>query len=381
MEIFTDLSLKRRVRITDWSQKLQKLAGKTDENNITREKIRSTINQINAAYDELKLEKQLLTSEAVKAKAEGSDQDPHTLNFLMNYHNVELKQLIEEGTLKNYRSTEKFIQEFLIKKRKKKDIYLAQLNNLFITDFGLYMLNRVPDKGQRPCSNNTLMKHMERLKKMIGIALKNKWITNDPFIYFERKIIPRDRDCLTSEELRRVNEVKLNKSGLNIIRDLFCFSCLTGLAYSDISRLNNQHLIKDPEGERYIEMYREKTKNFTERKFHVLLLPEALILINKYQNHPAAMQNGTVFPYYSNQAVNRYLKLIASKAKVLKPMTFHLARHTFATTVTLENNVPMETVSHMLGHASVRTTQIYSKVKKKKVFKDMTDLKAKLTLQ
>ncbi len=296
----------------------------------------------------------------------------------MNYHNIDLRQLLEEGTLKNYRSTERFIQEFLIKKKKKKDIYLAQLDHLFMTDFGLYMLNRTPDKGQKPCSNNTLMKHMERLKKMIGIAIKNKWMTNDPFSHFERKIIPKDRDCLDADELSRLRSVKLVKRGYNIIVDLFLFSCLTGLAYCDIIRLSKEHLVRDNEAEYWIEMYRKKTKNFTERKFHVLLLPEAIELVDRYRNDPASSQNGTIFPYYSNQTVNRYLKIIAKEARITKILTFHLARHTFATTVTLENGVPMESVSHMLGHASIRTTQIYSKVKKKKVLNDMTNLREKL---
>ena len=112
-----------------------------------------------------------------------------------------------------------------------------------------------------------------------------------------------------------------------------------------------------------------------------MLLPEALALIDKYKDDPASVENGTIFPYYSNQTVNRYLKVIAKEARIKKPITFHWARHTFATTVTLENGVPMESVSHMLGHASIRTTQIYSKVKKKKVFSDMDDLRQKMLPQ
>lgn len=133
---YSDLSTKRRVKISAWNQKEQKLSGKSDEDVSAREKIRLLTNEINAAYDDLRRDKQILTAETVKAKAEGLEVEPHTLNFLRNYHNVELMQLIEEGTLKNYRTTERFIQEFLIKKRKKKGIYLAQLDNMFITDFG-----------------------------------------------------------------------------------------------------------------------------------------------------------------------------------------------------------------------------------------------------
>jgi len=373
-----DLSTKRMVKISAWNQKGQKLSGKEEEDIAVREKIRQLTNDINCAYDELRHQKQIVTAETIKAKTEGQVEQPKTLTFLMNYHNVELKQLIEEGTMKNYLTTAKFMQEFLIKKKHKKDIYLSQLDNIFITDFGLYLLNRKPDKGQKPCTNNTLMKHMERLKKMIGIAKKNKWITNNPFEHFERKIIPKDRGCLDNVQLERLRNVRLTKRGHIIVRDMFLFSCLTGLAYCDIIRLSSEHIIKDADGEYWLEMYRRKTKNFTERKFHVLLLPEALELIEKYRNEPVSIQKGTIFPYYSNLTTNRYLKIITKEAKIKKPVTFHWARHTFATTITLENGVSMETVSHMLGHASIRTTQIYSIVKKKKVFNDMSALRERV---
>jgi len=375
---FKDISTKRWVLVSAWNQKEQKLSGKTEEDTITREKIRLLNNKINISYDDLKIEKQIITADTVKARAEGTEKDPHTINFLMKYHNEDLKDLIEEGTLKNYRSTARFIEEFLINKKKRKDIYLAQVDNIFITDFGLYLRKRVPDKGQRPCSNNTLMKHMERLKKVFKIARTNKWMNNDPFLEFERKIIPKDRDCFDSNELHSFRTIELSKRGHSIVQDIFLFCCLTGLAYGDITRFATEHLIKDSDGEYWIEMCRKKTKNFTQRKFHVLLLPEALELINRYKRDPASVENGTIFPHYSNQTVNRYLKIIAKEAKINKPITFHLARHTFATTVTLENGVPMESVSHMLGHASIRTTQIYSKVKKKKVFNDMDNLRQKM---
>jgi len=263
---YKDISTKRWVPLSAWNQKAQKLTGKTDQDIITKEKIRLLNNQINTAYDELKMEKQIITAETIKARTEGTETEPHTIQFLMRYHNEDLKDLIEEGTLKNYRSTARFIDEFLIKKKKKKDVYLAQVDNVFITDFGLYMRKRVPDKGQRPCSNNTLMKHMERLKKVFKIARTNKWMTNDPFLNFERKIIPKDRDCLDSDELKCFRNIELSKRGHTTVQDMLLFCCLIGLAYGDITRFSHEHLIKDSDGEYWIEMYRKKTKNFTQRK-------------------------------------------------------------------------------------------------------------------
>jgi integrase/recombinase XerD len=335
-------------------------------------------NEINAAYDTLRYDKQILSADAIKARVEGTEEEKITLLWLMTYHNTEIKKLLERGTMKNYFSTERYVKEFLLSKKKRNDIYLSQLDYKFVLDFEIYLRQREPDKGQRPCGNNTVMKHIERLRKMINIALKNDWIVKDPFVRFERHMITKDRQCLEREELETIKSLELDKDGLKIIRDCFIFSCYTGLAFADISQLNDNHLVTDIEGEKWIEMVKKKTANFSGKKFYVLLLPEAIALIRKYQDHPMALSAGTVFPIYSNQTTNRYLKKISKAANLNFELTYHIARHTFATTVTLENGVPMESVSKMLGHSSIRTTQIYSKVKKKKVSSDMKLLRERL---
>jgi integrase/recombinase XerD len=375
---FVDISLKRRVSVTAWDQLGQKLNGNESEAKDTREKMRQMRNEINAAYDALRYDKQILSADAIKAKIEGIEEEQTTLLWLMTYHNTEIKKLLEPGTMKNYYSTERYVKEFLVNKKKRKDIYLSQLDYRFVVDFEIYLRQRTPDKGQRPCSNNTVMKHIERLRKMMNIALKNDWIVKDPFVKFERHIITKDRQCLELEELEAVKELELENDGLKIVRDNFVFSCYTGLAFADICQLSDDHLVTDIEGEKWIEMVRQKTANFSGKKFYVLLLPEAIALIRKYKGHPMAMSAGTVFPVYSNQTTNRYLKRISKEANLNFELTYHIARHTFATTVTLENGVPMESVSKMLGHSSIRTTQIYSKVKKKKVSTDMKLLRERL---
>lgn len=376
---FVDLSLKRRIKESAWNSKLQKVNGTEKEAKEVQERIRRMRTEINAAYDELRFCKEVVSAEAIKAKMEGmGEEEQITLLFLMTYHNTEIKKLLEPGTMKNYYSTERYIKEFLVKRKKKTDIYLPQLDYKFIIDFEIYLRQREPDKGKRPCTNNTVMKHMERLRKMINIALKNDWLAKDPFLRFERRMIHRDRRCLELEELEAIKALTFDIRGQEIVRDTFVFSCYTGLAFADVSQLSEEHLVTDIEGEKWIEMVRKKTANFSGRKFYVLLLPEAIELINKYRNDPMASYTGTVFPLFSNQATNRYLKTISKKAELGFDLTFHVARHTFATTVTLENGVPIESVSKMLGHTSIRTTQIYSKVKKKKVSSDMKILRDRL---
>ncbi|MDB5110234.1 MAG: integrase [Mucilaginibacter sp.] len=376
---FVDISLKRRIKIVSWDNKLQKVIGSDKELKEVQDKIRQTRTEINSAYDTLRYNKEVLSADTIKTVLEGGgEEEQTTLLFLMNYHNTEIKKLLEPGTMKNYYSTERYVREFMIKRKKRTDIYLSQLDYKFIIDFEIYLRQREPDKGQRPCTNNTVMKHIERLRKMVNIALKNDWIVKDPFLRFERHMIHKDRQCLELEELETIKALNFDIHGQEIVRDTFVFSCYTGLAFADVCNLSNEHLVTDIEGEKWIEMVRQKTANFSGKKFYVLLLPEAIELIKKYRGHPMASYTGTVFPIYSNQATNRYLKVISKMANLNFDLTYHIARHTFATTVTLENGVPMESVSKMLGHSSIRTTQIYSKVKKKKVSSDMKILRERL---
>lgn len=374
-----DISLKRRIRIASWNQLAQRYDGKDEEAAAIREKIRQTRNDINSIYDQLRYEKQVISAAAIKAKLEGEEEDEQiTLCWLLTYHNTQMGKLLEPGTMKNYFSTERYIKEFLTKKRRRPDIYLSQLDYKFVADFEVYLRLREPDPGQRPCGNNTVMKHIERLRKMLNIALKNDWIVKDPFSRFQRNMISKDREALEAKELELISGLNLEQEGHRIVRDMFVFSCYTGLAHADVCQLSREHIITEPDGEQWIEMIRKKTSTSTRKKFYVLLLPKAIELIKQYKDHPAALHKGTIFPVYSNQATNRYLKVIKKHAGLNREITFHIARHTFATTITLENGVPMESVSKMLGHASIRTTQIYSKVRKKKVGSDMKELREKM---
>jgi integrase/recombinase XerD len=375
---FTDISIARTVNIKAWDQKDQKLTGNDQGAKDIREKMRQINNEINNAYDFLRYGKQIVTADNIKAKVEGVEEEQISLLWLINYHNTEIKTLLEPGTMKNYYTTERYIKEFLSVKKRRKDLYLSQLDYKFLIDFEIYLRHREPEKGHRPCTNNTVMKHIERLRKIINIAVKNDWIVKDPFIRFERHMIIKDRGCLESEELETIKTLDLQESTLQIIRDIFVFCCYTGLSYADISLFSDEHLVTDIEGEKWIEMVRKKTANFSGHKFFVLLLPDALSLIKKYRGDPKAGFTNTIFPVFSNQFVNRCLKKIGKLAGISLLLTFHIARHTFATTVTLENGVPIESVSEMLGHTTIRTTQIYSKVKKRKVSADMKALKQKL---
>lgn len=179
---------------------------------------------------------------------------------------------------------------------------------------------------------------------------------------------------LTEEELTRIQNKEFSGKGLNLVRDIFIFSCYTGLAYIDIFNLTQNQISKGIDGGLWIITNRQKTGTSS----NVPLLPVVREIIEKYQGHPLTENSGKLLPVYTNQKVNEYLKTIADNCGINKKLTFHCARHTFATSVTLSNNVSIESVSKMLGHKSIKTTQHYAKILDKKVNEDMLNLQEKL---
>lgn len=218
------------------------------------------------------------------------------------------------------------------------------------------------------------MKHMERLKKMSRLAVRLDWITKDPFENYKLRFEKTEREYLTKRELRLIEETTFTKDGVEKCKDVFLFSCYTGLSYIDVKALNPDHLLKGVDGNDWLFTKRIKT----DEKLKIPLLPRAKEIIKKYEDSAERRITKVLLPVYSNQKVNYYLKEICKACGINKKVTFHTARHTFATTVTLSNGVPIETVSKMLGHTKLTTTQIYARVLEKKVGDDMRILVEKM---
>jgi integrase len=211
---------------------------------------------------------------------------------------------------------------------------------------------------------------------MVNLAQNLQWISNDPFATYKLKIQKVNREQLSDKELSDMEGKKLSIARLDMVRDMFIFSCYTGLSYVDMINLTPSHIIAGSDGERWIRTCREKTLI----PVNIPLLPPASKILDKYENNIRSLSDGKVFPTVSNQKVNSYLKEIADLCNITKKVTFHIARHTFATTVTLSNGVPIETVSKILGHTKITTTQIYAKVVERKLKEDMEALKARLNI-
>jgi site-specific recombinase XerD len=284
-----------------------------------------------------------------------------------------MKSVLKRGTMKNYYSTAIYIRRFLAKKSPTGDINLEDLNYSFITGLEFYIRNN-PLKAEDPCTNNGTMKHLERVKKMVTWATTNEWMEKNPFTAYKLKLKRHEMEFLQEDELARVEARDLENPMLQRIRDLFVFSCYTGLAYSDLMDLQPCNILTGVDGLKWIKTSRKKT----DIPVNVPLLKPALAIMEKFRAAEGAAKRDTVFPRVSNQEVNRGLKLIAEICEIKKYLTFHLARHTFATTVTLLNGVPIETISKLLGHTKLSTTMIYTHVVQSKVGLDMGLLQSRL---
>lgn len=366
------LSLKRKVEVSKWDQSQSKMKG----NSAAARHLNNYVNQTNRklleVHKQLIDEQKVVTSAAIKLRYLGADDTFKRLSDILCYHDVHMKNVLKPGTMKNYKTTDKYIREFLKVKMKTEDIYLKQINYSFITDFE-HFLRTYKSKTHRPTpSNNGVMKHLERLKKLLNLAQKLEWVDKDPFAKFSLKFDKAERDYLNEEEIKSLMSFRSERTTLNKTRDIFIFSCYTGLSWIDVKQLSHNHIVKGMDGGDWIYTSREKTDTTVK----IPILPVAQIIIRRYSQMMS--QSDFLLPVYSNQKTNKYLKEIATKLGIKKRLTFHVARHTFATTVTLSNGVPIETVSKLLGHSKIATTQIYARVLEHKVSDDMKSLAGKL---
>ena len=272
---------------------------------------------------------------------------------------------LSSATVSKYKRTYKRLTEYIKEKHKRNDISFRQINYSFIKGFDDYLTTTWD------CDTNTKVKYLQHLKTIVNIARNNNWISSDPFSNFKIKRKKSDRGYLTQDELVAMMRKKFNVKRLEQVRDVFVFCCFTGLSYIDVKNLKNEHIQKAFDGTFWIRKKREKTGVQSD----VLMLKIAKLILDKYKGKSG---DGYVLPVISNQNINGYLKEIADVCDIEKNLTFHVARHTFATTVTLAKGVPLETVSKMLGHTSLKTTQIYARITDQKIGHDMKNLSKNL---
>lgn len=290
----------------------------------------------------------------------------NTLTFLKFFdeHNEKSKSLINidltKGTVERYYITRKHLSEFIKSKYNKSDLEFDDISPMFISNFEVYL------KVTRSCCNNTVIKYMKVVKKVIRIALNNGYLKKDPFVNVKFRWDDVDLAYLNEKELDVLMNKEFSIERIQQVKDIYLFCCFTGLAFIDVKQLTTDEIV-EKNGKLWIEKKRQKTKNLCS----IPMLRPALDIMNKYTQNKECIKNGLVLPVSSNQKMNAYLKEIADMCGIKKSLSTHTARHTFATTVTLTNQVSMEVVSKMLGHSSINMTKRYARVVDDLVNKDM----------
>lgn len=370
-----NISLKRRINTQLWSPEKQRMKGSGTNAKCINQYLNEVHAKLFQCYQELRADDKRITPQTIKSKFLGDDKPKEfTLTDIIAYHNDKMFHKLHRNTSRLYLISQKYILLYLKKEYKLDDIELSFLDYKFILGFENFLRGHKPRHYQKQIGNNAVMKHIQRLRRMVTLAYDIEWIGQDPFRQFKQRIIPTHRGHLTGNELELLEEVTLNSMRLRTVKDLFVFSCYTGISYIDIMLLTEQSLIMGLDKRWWIATKRQKTMN----PVKIPLLSKAFKIIKNFKEDERCKVYGTLFPRISNQKVNAYLKEIAIVAGIQKNLTFHMARHTFATTVTMTNGVPIETISKMLGHRKLTTTQIYAKVIEQKVCDDMEILREKL---
>ena len=353
--------MKRDINPKLWDINAGKATGRSEEALEVNTLIDKTKSAIFKIYREMQEREHCVTAEKVKNAFLGIDNRQHTLLSVFDEHNREKKSLVgktlSESTYDKYRITRDHLAEFLKKDCNLSDIPLKEIDHRFICNFERFMLTT------RECAENTTAKYMQFFKHIIIEAMKYGWIYKNPFSEYKIRIKNPDRGYLTQQEVEVLIKQKFETKRLERVRDIFVFCCFTGLSYMDVKKLTADNIRTLFDGKPWITGRRGKTNVSYQVPF--LEIPQRII--EKYRDE---LPDGRLLPVINNQNTNAYIQEIGDLCGIKKKLTFHLSRHTFAT-LTLSKGVSIESVSKMLGHTNIQTTQIYARITGEKISNDM----------
>lgn len=357
-----------------WSSEGSKVKGTNEDTRSINSHLDTIKSKIFDAEKRLFKKDITLTSINLKNELFDINENKRMLIPIFKDHNNKIKELLGKeyapGTLERYNTSLKHTKDFLEWKYKISDIEITKIDHAFITEYEFYL------RSVRNCNNNTAVKYIKNFSKIIKICLANDWLDKNPFSNYKSKVKEVERVYLSEGEIQNIINKEFKTERLSLVRDIFLFSCFTGLAYIDVKNLTKSHISIGIDGDKWIFTHRQKTETASK----IPILPITQMIIDKYKDNRECEILNKLLPILSNQKMNEYLKEIAGVCEIDKELTFHIARHTFATTVTLTNGVPIESVSKMLGHKNLHTTQHYAKVLDKKVSEDMKILRDKFSL-
>lgn len=315
---------------------------------------------------------EMITAEGLRNTLKGTSDKSKMIIAIFQQHNDQMKSLVGKdfspATLERYKTSLEHTRSFMKWKYDVCDIDIRRMDFEFVSQYEFWL------KTYRNCNHNTTIKYIANFRKIVNRCIRHGWLEKDPFVGFKmakKEVVP---EFLTEHEVSIMAEKKFSTERLMQVRDIFLFCCYTGLAFADVKKLKDSEIGVGIDNNKWIFTKRQKTDTIS----RIPILPLAHDILEKYKDHPTCINSEKVLPVLSNQKYNEYLKEIANLCGIQKKLTTHTARHTFATTITLSNGVPMESVSKMLGHKNIKTTQHYAKVLDRKISDDMYKLKEKM---
>ncbi|HBB90989.1 MAG: hypothetical protein A2X22_03225 [Bacteroidetes bacterium GWF2_49_14] len=362
-----EVCIQRYTLADNWNQKTGRTKARGTQATLLNEYLQQCENRVYEVQKELEHICRDVTAAAIKARYNGADPDKRFLlkefdTFITKKAELVGKE-ITQATIQKYRMCFSHLKDYLKREHQGKDIAMSSLTFEVIDGFDHYLRT---EKNQQ---QNTAVKCMGTLKGFIRYAENNEWINRNPFGKYRGKLKPVDRGFLTMEELNAIKDHSFEVDRLQQVADAFLFCSFTGLAYSDVKELTPAHLVRANDGSWMITKKRKKTH----RQLSIPLLATAVQLVEKYRKNPCRKMN-RVFPVLSNQKMNAYLKEVGDLCGITKEISSHLARHTFATTIALANNMPIEVLSPILGHSTIPMTQHYARMNTARMKAEMEKL-------
>ncbi len=367
------ISINQKIDVELWDENFGRVKGNSAKANHLNEYLDKIKLDTMRSYNDLKLGDDEVSVELLRKLLSGESEVAKKKLFeIAEIYNVHSSKLIgielNQRTWERYKAYAQKIAAFIKINLHQDDVYIHQLKYSFIVEYEFYLKTVVK------IHQNTIVKYIRYLNRVMEFAVNHEWAEKNIFQNFKVTVKESKREYLTSEELQRIVDKEIRINRLQEVRDCFVFCCYTGYAYKDAAELTPGHIVTGIDGKKWIYTSRQKTDNVS----NVPLLEPALEIIKKYESHPACSNKNRLLPMKSNQKLNAYLKELADICDITKPMTMHIARHTFATTILLANGVSMEATSKMLGHSSIKTTQIYGKIVESRVSSEMDNLSNKL---
>lgn len=372
---FLEAALKRGIKPKLWNEKKQRSNGRDRLSLELNDFLDDTQTRILRIHQRFLDERKEINPKTILDEFAGRLERPKMLREIFRAENEKYRQRLEIGdlvlnTVLRAERTERYLGDYIKKQYKAEDLPLSAVDNAFVRDFHLYLRT---DKKQE---QNTANKYCKILKRIIVLALDNKWMEINPFQGLRFQAKATNRQFLSEKELTTIMKKTFTLERLNVVRDIFIFCALTGLSFSDVEGLKPEHISQDDDGNFWIHKARQKTKNICSIPY----LETARNIADKYKDHHLCKSRGVLLPVISNQRMNSYLGEIAGICGITKPLTMHIARHSFAC-LALANGVSMEVIAKMLGHSDVRTTKIYAKVIDKSITEQIGTLSSKFGSQ